>query len=175
LNKQIMAENDDISDDNSRRLNLPRRELAKREIHRLIVSEGLTNAQLSARLNLPRRTLERYLHEIFQEDCDILMRPTAQEVSMEAAKLRERLMERRQKILKIADDETVDPETRLHAEELAIKIDSANLKLVAAPPAVLERQMRRPDGIPRREVPTSVGALGVEASNLIVKKEEQQQ
>lgn len=169
-----MADFGDISDDNNGKHHMARRDLAKREIHRLITSEGLTNAQLCARLSLPRRTLERYLHEIFSEDCDILMRPTAQDVAMEAAKLRERLMERRQAILKIADDETVDPAVRLQAEELAVRLDSANLKLVAAPPAILERQMRRPDGIPRREVPTSVGALGVEASNLIVKKEEQQ-
>jgi hypothetical protein len=167
-----MADIGDISIEKRGPEHIPRRELAKKEIHRLITSEGLTNAQLCDRLQIPRRTLERYLHEIFQEDCNILMRPTAEEVAIETAKLRERLMERRQAILKIADDPTVDPEVRLKAEELAIRIDSANVKLVKTPPAILERQMPRPEGIPRREVPTSVGALGVQVSNLVKKEED---
>jgi len=170
-----MADSGDISDNNNGKYHKAQRELAKKEIHRLITSEGLTNAQLCQRLNIPRRTLERYLHEIFQEDSLLLMNPTAQEVAIETAKLKERLMERRQAVIKIADNESIDPEVRLQAEELAVRLDSANLKLVVLPPAVLERQLRRPEGIPRREVPTSVGALAVEASNLIVKKEEQQQ
>jgi DNA-binding transcriptional regulator LsrR (DeoR family) len=99
----------DILDDNNnnhKHNHCARRELAKREIHRLVINEGLTNAQLCQRLNIPRRTLERYLHEIFQEDSEILMKPTVEEIAMGTAKFKEFLMKRMQAVLTIADDQT---------------------------------------------------------------------
>jgi len=169
-----VAEFSDISDNTNGKYHKPQRELAKREIHRLITSEGLTNAQLCQRLNLPRRTLERYLHEIFSEDCEVLIRPTAEAIATETAKFQQQLMERRQAVLKIADDTSQPGEVRLQAEELAINMAFANLKLLALPPAFLERTMRRPEGITRAQEPVAIKALTTEATNLIAVKKEKE-
>ena len=50
----------------------PKREIAKRDIRRLIVEEGLTNNQISERLNVPLRTIERYISEIYEHDNQLL-------------------------------------------------------------------------------------------------------
>src|SRR5215216_1508338 len=47
------------------RYKIPRRELAKREIRRLVLQEGLSGPQISARLSIPTRTVTRYLQEIY--------------------------------------------------------------------------------------------------------------
>src|SRR5215212_12009409 len=91
-----------------RRNNKPAREASKREIHRLIVSEALSNRQLCDRLHLPKRTLDRYLSEIFNQDNDLLIRPTAEDISLQIEIFKERLTERMQKVLKIADDSMID-------------------------------------------------------------------
>jgi hypothetical protein len=115
-----------------RRYHIPRKELAKKEIHRLIVEESLSNTQLCERLQIPRRTLERYLHEIFQEDNDILLRPTAEDVAMQANLFIERLLVQRQHLLKdIAynADENIDAHAKVAAHELAIEMAFAVRKL----------------------------------------------
>jgi hypothetical protein len=91
---------DSLEKKKTRRNHIPKREWAKKTIHHLIVEEGLSNAQLCERLQIPRRTLERYLHEIFQEDNDILLRPTAEDVAMQANLFIERLLVQRQHLLK---------------------------------------------------------------------------
>ena len=143
-----MAEDGDFSDNNNgkrrRRNHIPRRELAKKEIHRLIVEEGLTNSQLCERLQIPRRTLERYLHEIFQEDNDILLRPTAEDVAMQANLFIERLLVQRQHLLKeIAYNPDVkDADAKIAAHELAADMIYAVKKLSVETPADVMRHTR---------------------------------
>jgi FixJ family two-component response regulator len=50
----------------------PRRKIAKREIRRLIIDEGLTNRQISERINIPQRTVERYISELYKFDNQLL-------------------------------------------------------------------------------------------------------
>jgi predicted metal-dependent phosphoesterase TrpH len=142
-----LAEDGDFSNNNNgkrRRNHIPRRELAKKEIHRLILEEGLTNSQLCERLQIPRRTLERYLHEIFQEDNDILLRPTAEQVAMQANLFIERLLIQRQHLLKeIAYNPAVqDANAKIAAHELAADMIWAVKKLSVETPADVMRHTR---------------------------------
>ena len=143
-----MAEDGDFSNNNNgkhrRRNHIPRRELAKKEIHRLILEEGLTNSQLCERLQIPRRTLERYLHEIFNEDNDILIRPTAEQVAMQANLFIERLLIQRQHLLKeIAYNPAVqDANAKIAAHELAADMIYAVKKLSVETPADVMRHTR---------------------------------
>ena len=138
-----MAEDGDFSE-KKRRNHIPRRELAKKEIHRLIVEEGLSNSQLCERLQIPRRTLERYLHEIFQEDNDILLRPTAEDVAMQANLFIERLLVQRQHLLKeIAYNPAIqDASAKIAAHELAVDMIWAVKKLSVETPADVMRHTR---------------------------------
>jgi predicted metal-dependent phosphoesterase TrpH len=143
-----LAEDGDFSNNNNgkrrRRNHIPRRELAKKEIHRLILEEGLTNSQLCERLQIPRRTLERYLHEIFQEDNDILLRPTAEQVAMQANLFIERLLIQRQHLLKeIAYNPAVqDANAKIAAHELAADMIYAVKKLSTQTAADVMRHTR---------------------------------
>jgi DNA-binding CsgD family transcriptional regulator len=143
-----LAEDGDFSNNNNgkrrRRNHIPRRELAKKEIHRLILEEGLTNSQLCERLQIPRRTLERYLHEIFNEDNDILIRPTAEQVAMQVNMFREHLLVQRQHLLKeIAYNPAVqDANAKIAAHELAADMIWAVTKLAINTPAFVIRHTK---------------------------------
>jgi hypothetical protein len=50
----------------------PRRDIAKREIRRLIFDEGITNRQISERLNILERSVERYVSELYEHDNQLL-------------------------------------------------------------------------------------------------------
>jgi hypothetical protein len=81
----------------------PRREIAKREIRRLIIDEGLTNRQISERINIPQRTVERYISEVYKFDNQLLAGMndnTAVEEALTAWSIcKERMAHHRQEIL----------------------------------------------------------------------------
>jgi cell envelope opacity-associated protein A len=135
---------DSLEKKKTRRNHIPKREWAKKTIHHLIVEEGLSNAQLCERLQIPRRTLERYLREIFQEDNDILLRPTAEDVAMQANLFIERLLVQRQHLLKeIAYNPAVqDANAKIAAHELAADMIWAVKKLSVETPADVMRHTR---------------------------------
>jgi cell envelope opacity-associated protein A len=135
---------DSLEKKKTRRNHIPKREWAKKTIHHLIVEVVLSNAQLCERLQIPRRTLERYLHEIFQEDNDILLRPTAEDVAMQANLFIERLLVQRQHLLKeIAYNPAVqDANAKIAAHELAADMIWAVKKLSVETPADVMRHTR---------------------------------
>jgi hypothetical protein len=135
---------DSLEKKKTRRNHIPKREWAKKTIHHLIVEEGLSNAQLCERLQIPRRTLERYLYEIFQEDNDILLRPTAEDIAMQSNLFIERLLVQRQHLLKdIAYNPDVqDADAKVAAHELAIEMIWAVRKLSVQTPADVIRHTR---------------------------------
>jgi hypothetical protein len=135
---------DSLEKKKTRRNHIPKREWAKKTIHHLIVEEGLSNAQLCERLQIPRRTLERYLHEIFQEDNDILLRPTAEDVAMQANLFIERLLVQRQHLLKeIAYNPAVqDADAKIAAHDLAADMIWAVTKLAINTPAFVIRHTK---------------------------------
>ena len=140
-----MAQSGDISSNGKHRgrYHIKRRELAKKEIHRLITTEGLTNSQLCERLNIPRRTLERYLHGIFSEDNDLLIRPTAEDIAMHVTLFREQILKQRQDVLReIANGPDVDPETKIMGHELAADMLWAATKLSINTPAFVARHTK---------------------------------
>jgi predicted transcriptional regulator len=139
-----LAENGDISNGKRGRYHIQRREQVKKEIHRLITTEGLTNNQLCERLNIPRRTLERYLHEIFNEDNDLLIRPTAQDIAMHITLFKEQLVVQRQQILKeIANNPDVkDVNAKIAAHNLAADMFWAATKLSINTPAFIIRHTK---------------------------------
>ena len=51
----------------------------------------------------------------------------------------------------------------------------ACLKLMAEPPAILERHMRRPAGITREQVPSLINTLSTEATALITAKKQEEE
>lgn len=106
-----------------KRRNIPRRERLKREIHRLLVEEGLSNKEICMRLNIPSRTLERWLHEIYHEDSLILLAPTIDEILTAANVYRDRLSKQRRDVLAMANDSNIDPESRLAAHNLGAELD----------------------------------------------------
>jgi hypothetical protein len=126
--------------DTSERYYKPSRDLAKREIHRLITTEGLTNSQLCDRLQIPRRSLQRYLNEIFTEDNQMLMNPTREDVLTYVTIFKEQLLTQRQQILTdIANNPKIDGQTRLEAHEQAADLAYTAFRLNVNTPAFVLR------------------------------------
>ena len=76
---------------NGVKYNKPARELGKRELHRLLISEGLTFNQLHERTGIPKRTLSRWLSQMYKEDNALLITPTKEQVALATSIYKERL------------------------------------------------------------------------------------
>jgi hypothetical protein len=142
----LMALNGDILSDNNgnnkKCRNIPRREWAKREIHGLIVNEGLTNREVCAHLNLPKRTFDRYLHEIYHDDNLVLVSPSIDDVMTAANIFKDRLTKQRRDILDgIANNPEIDASTRVEAHHLAAEIEHAIFKLSYETPVAVARKL----------------------------------
>jgi hypothetical protein len=102
---------------------IPRREHYKREIHRLSTS-ALTNRGIAEKLNIPERSLRRWQAEIYGQDAEKFLKPTAQEIALRGAILREKLMKRQEGIMRdIIENEEVDAETKLEAYRTLAELD----------------------------------------------------
>jgi transcriptional regulator with XRE-family HTH domain len=140
-----LAENDHISDSEKRRgpYHIPKRELMKREIRRLVVEKGLTNKQLCETLNISDRTARRYLAQIFKEDNELLLRPSVDELATQANIFKEQLAMQRQQVLDgIANNENADFDTRIAAHDLAANMGWAIMKLNYETPAAIARHVK---------------------------------
>jgi len=127
--------------ENGDKLHKPSRESAKREIHRLITEEGLSNNQLCERLNIPKRTLERYLHGIYQEDSQVLINPTKELIAQQMSIFNDRLSRHYQIAMAIATDSSVEGNSRVNALHLATDLAYCQAQLPAKFPMILQRQM----------------------------------
>jgi hypothetical protein len=125
-----------------KRRNEPKREKSKREIHRLIISEGLSPTEISLQLNIPKRSVERYLHEIYEEDAFTLLRPTIADVMQSASVYQERINKQRKDILNMAKDSSVDPQYRLEAHQLAAGLEKIIRFLSFAAPLQVAENLR---------------------------------
>jgi hypothetical protein len=146
-----LAENDDIPvpiDDNNNnkrrrgRYQIPRKQAAMREIRRLIVNEGLTNMAICEKLQLPRRTLERYLHEMFAHDSQLLMAPSAQDIASQVAIFKERLARQYEDVISIARNSEAEFDIKLAAIDLACNIDWVITRLTYETPSVIARSVK---------------------------------
>jgi hypothetical protein len=142
-----MASNGDIPDNSTfpnekKRRNIPRREWAKREIRRLIIDEGLTNRAICEKLDLPARTVERYLHEIYSQDNQVLIRPSAEDLAVQINIFKEQLAKQRQDVMSIATNQEVEPTERIMAHELCANISWVISKLSYETPAAIARSVK---------------------------------
>jgi AraC-like DNA-binding protein len=144
-----LDENDLFSSDNNNNNNkqrgpykIPRRELAKREIRRLIIEEGLTNLQISERLNISERTVRRYTTDIFKKDSQVLINPAVEDIANQVSVFKERLARQYQDVISIARNPDVEYETQLAAHDLAANIDWVITRLSYETPAAIARHVK---------------------------------
>ena len=117
----IDGDNTDIV--TKKRRNEPKREKAEREIRRLLVDEGLTKRQIVEHLHIPPRTVDRYLHEIYSDDNQLLISPSIEELALRTTVLIEQLSQQRQLVLTdIIKNSDVDPADKIEAHHLAAEI-----------------------------------------------------
>jgi AraC-like DNA-binding protein len=87
----------------------PLREQAMRQIRHLIIEEGYTPSEVMQQLKIPPRTFQRYLHDAFASEREVLAaRLTDDEVLNQLAILESRLTKSRRDIINMAKDPTID-------------------------------------------------------------------
>jgi transcriptional regulator with XRE-family HTH domain len=124
------------------RYKIPRRELAKREIRRLVIQEGLSGPQIAARLSIPTRTVTRYLQEIYRDDNELLMKPSVEELTTLLNIFRDRIDKQRLEVLAIANDPDVEACDRLEAHDFAASLDWITTKLHFQAPVVIAKLLK---------------------------------
>jgi uncharacterized protein (UPF0147 family) len=110
----------------------PKREIAKRDIRRLIVEEGLTNNQISERLNVPLRTIERYISEIYEHDNQLLqsLNSSVEDTLTVTSIAKDRLNHYRQEILQnIARNPKAPFADKIRAWHLICELEAADLRI----------------------------------------------
>lgn len=122
------------------RYKIPRRELAKREIRRLVLQEGLSGPQVSARLSIPTRTVTRYLQEIYKEDNELLIKPSIEELTTIINMFRDRIDKQRLDVLNgIANNPEVEAVDRMAAHDFVADIDWIITKLSFQAPVLIAK------------------------------------
>jgi hypothetical protein len=113
----------------AKRRNIPRREAAKKEIHRLRVRERYSVQDVSDLLKIPKRTVERYLWEIYNEDDLILLKPTIEQITADMGIFREQVIERSRQVSKIIQErwKEMDAVSLVELITLAMNLDKAVL------------------------------------------------
>lgn len=124
----------------------PRREIALREIRRLVVDQGLTNRQLSERLNIPEKTIERYISTLYANDNQLLSNINSNDVVLTAWNIvRDRLDHHRQEILSnIARNPNASFADQLKAWNLVCELAAADLRLLNETAAMVARSSALP-------------------------------
>ena len=110
----------------------PIREIAKCDIRRFIVEEGLTNRQISERLNIPLRSVERYISQLYEHDNQLLAGLNSNEEMLTVTNIcRDRMTHYRQEIMEnIARNQEASFKDRLLAWNLICELEAADLRLM---------------------------------------------
>ena len=113
------------------RYHKPRREIALKEIRRLLITEGLTNDQLAERLHIPLKSIQRYISQLYNNDNQLLESlDSAQETLTQWRICQDRLDSHRQEILEnIARNPAVAYSDKLRAWNLVCELSAATLRL----------------------------------------------
>jgi hypothetical protein len=126
----------------------PKRNIAKREIRRLIIEEGLTNRQISERINIPQRTVERFISELYMYDNQLLagLNDNAEEEALTAWSIcKERMAHYRQEILaNIARNPNAPFKDRMAAWHIICELEAAELRLRDSAPEMVARRSALP-------------------------------
>src|SRR5215213_3374605 len=110
----------------------PKRDIAKREIRRLIIDQGLTNRQISEQLDIPQRTVERYIGQLYQHDNELLAGLNSDKEMLITQNIcRERMTHYRQEIIEnIARNKDAPFKDRLAAWHLICELEAADIRLM---------------------------------------------
>jgi hypothetical protein len=102
----------------------------------------MTNRQICERLKLPDRTLRRYLQQIYKHDCELLIRPSAQDMAVASNTFIERLSMQAQLILSdIIKNDSTTPTEKLEGHNLLGEIQNAIHLLKQETPAAIARSL----------------------------------
>jgi hypothetical protein len=134
--------------------NKPRRRQALLEIRRLIIEEGLSHSEIQLRLNLPSTTYFRYLDMLFEAEQAAIQgnNYTYQRLLNETLILNQRYLRRARRLEKLADDTSIDGETRRQAELDAAELERAVHDMTYTAPSYLRAQGLLPE--PKKHYPT---------------------
>jgi DNA-binding CsgD family transcriptional regulator len=110
----------------------PKRDIAIREIRRLIIDEGLTNRQISEQLDIPQRTVERYISQLYKHDNELLTGLNRDEEMLRAHNIcKDRMAHYRQEITEnIARNKNASFKDQLAAWHLICELEAADLRLM---------------------------------------------
>jgi hypothetical protein len=124
----------------------PRRDIAKREIRRLIIDEGLTNNQISERLNIPQRSVERYINELYRFDNEVIAGVNGGAAAVEHAFsmwniCKERMNNYRNEILTtVARNPEAPFRDKMAAWNIICELDAAILRMEDYAPEMIARR-----------------------------------
>ena len=112
------------------------------EIRRLIIEEGLSHNEIQLRLNIPPATYFRYLDMLFETEQEAIEgnNYTYQRLLNETLILNQRYLRRARRLEKIANDQSIDAETRIQAEIEAAEFERAVHDMTYMAPSYLVAQ-----------------------------------
>jgi len=129
-----------------RRYHKPRREIAQKQIRRLIVEEGLSNRQISERINIPIKTVERYVKDLYARDNEMLKGLSGEEERLTSWNIaRDRLESHKQEILtNVARNPKAPFKDQLKAWNLICELEAADLRILDETLAMVVRSSALP-------------------------------
>jgi DNA-binding CsgD family transcriptional regulator len=128
------------------RYHKPQRDIAQKEIRRLIVEEGLSNRQISERINIPLKTVERYVKDLYARDNEMLKGLSGEEERLTSWNIaRDRLENHKQEILaSIARNQKAPFKDQLKAWNLICELEAADLRILEETLAMVVRSSALP-------------------------------
>ena len=134
--------------------NKPARREALLAIRHLIVEKGLSHNEIQMRLNLKPATYFRYLDMLFQVEQEAIEgnNYTYQRLLNETLILSQRYLRRARRLEKLANDTSIDGETRRQAELDAAELERAVHDMTYTAPSYLRAQGLLPE--PKKHYPT---------------------
>jgi hypothetical protein len=137
------------------------------DIYSLII-EGYPYNKIMQQLQISERTFYRYLEVIFANDRRLLAENVDDtEFLNQMAVARDRLLEQRRDLLKMARDPEIDDQARINAHHLVAEISAAVLRIYEGGPPILSQR----HAFPRTSL-TGPGTTGV---RLVLKKKKDEE
>ena len=104
-----------------------------RRIRQLMV-EGRSNSEIQEILQLEERTFYRYMAKIYEIDQVLFAEQEKKTIKTEMSILKDRLLKSYRWCIAMADNENIKEDTRMQAQNLALEVAAAVLRLEALGP-----------------------------------------
>ncbi len=104
-----------------------------RRIRQLMV-EGRSNSEIQDILQLEERTFYRYMAKIYEIDQALFAEQEKKTIKTEMSILKDRLLKSYRWCIAMADNENIKEDTRMQAQNLALEVAAAVLRLEAQGP-----------------------------------------